>query len=151
MKYLLYVAILLSVLLLPCDGTDVGKLRPIEVVAISETDGLVAINTDTGDRGIGETLDAAIEDMKAAASGIIYLDTAEYLLLEKGMETHLNAMEGHIKKGIHLSYATEKLPLEGIADFLSVHRPNVKLGTVTDYGSIPTITEEMGRYRLLEK
>ena len=35
MKYLLYMGILLGVLLLPERGTDVGKLIPVGVVAIS--------------------------------------------------------------------------------------------------------------------
>ena len=151
MKYLLYAGILLGVLLLPERGTDVGKLIPVEVVAISESDGMVSVGTDTGDVGRGQTLEAAITDLKASARGIIYLDTAEYLLLETGTEHHLNTVERHLKPGVHLCYAREGIDLEAIADFLSVHRPDVTLRTVLDSNSIPTISEENGRFHLIEK
>lgn len=151
MKYLLYVGILLAVLLLPERGTDVGKLIPVEVAAISEADGVVSIHTDTGDSGQGQTLEAAIADLKASALGIIYLDTAEYLLLEAGTEHHLNTVERHLKPAVRLCYAREGIDLEAAANFLSVHEPDVTLRTVSDSNSIPTISEENGRYHLIKK
>lgn len=150
MKLLLYIGIFLAVILMPTEATDVGKLIPVEVVAISDSGGTVTINTDTGDSGIGDTLESAISDMKAAASGIIYLDTAEYLLLDEGMENHLNAVERHLKKEVRLCYAQENMPLETVADFLSVHKPNATLKTVSDNGIKETITEENGKYHLVE-
>lgn len=151
MKYLLYIGILLAAMLVPDRGTDVGKLIPVEVAAISEAYGVVCVETDTGDSGAGKTLEAAIEDMKSSASGIIYLDTAEYLLLGNGMEAHLNTVERHLKGDVHLCYAQAGIPLEAVANFLSVHRPGVKLKEVSEYGSIPMITEENGKYHLIEK
>lgn len=151
MKWLLYIGILLAVTLLPETGTDVGKLIPVEVVAISERNGVVSVDTDTGDTGKGKTLDAAIADMRSGASGVIYLDTAEYLLLEEGMESSLNTAERHLKDGTRLCYAADGISLEGIANFLSVHKPRVTLKTVSESIQIQTITEENGRYRLVEK
>ena len=151
MKYLLYIGILLAATLIPDDGTDVGKLIPVEVVAISENTEGIEVNTDTGDKGTGKTLDEAIRDMKAGASGIIYLDTAEYLLLEEGMEDHLNTVERHLKQGIRVCYARGGIELAAAANFLSVHKPDVTLRTVSDFRLIPIITEENGRYHLIEK
>ena len=151
MKWLLYFGILMAVILCPTEGTDVGKLIPVEVVAVSEAEGWITISADTGDMGNGMTMQAAIDDMKASAPGIIYLDTAEYLLLEKGMESYLNTAERHLKQKTHLCYIEEGIPLEAAANFLSVHKPKVTLKTVGDYSMIPMITEEMGRYHLVEK
>lgn len=151
MKYLLYICILLAAVLVPDKGMDVGKLIPVEVVMISEDRGSITLHTDTGDSGIGNTLDAAISDLKAGASGVIYLDTAEYLLLENGMENQLNAIGRHLKGVVRLCHASEGISLEAVADFLSVHRPEVTLKTVSDYSAIPIIWEENGRYRLTEK
>lgn len=151
MKYLLYICILLAAVLVPDKGTDVGKLIPVEVVMISEDRGSITLRTDTGDSGTGDTLDAAISDLKAGAAGVIYLDTAEYLLLEEGLENQLNTIGGHLKGEVHLCHASEGISLEAVADFLSVHKPEVTLKTVSNYRSIPIIWEENGRYRLTEK
>ena len=65
MKILLYIGLLLGVCFLPVQGTDVGELIPVEVIAVSEFDGRVVVRTDTGDQGTGNTLQAAFEDLKA--------------------------------------------------------------------------------------
>lgn len=151
MKTILYMVILLAVILAPTKGTDVGKLIPVEVVAISDSDGLISVTSDTGDIGHGVTIESAVEDLRASAPGVIYLDTAQYLLLEEGMEVHLDAVERHLKQSVRLCYGKEGISLDGMADFLLVHRPNITLGTVSDYGEIPIIVEENGRYQLIEK
>lgn len=150
MKILLYMVILIGVLLLPAQGTDVGKLIPVEVIAVSESGGVVTINTDTGDMGQGNGLEEAFEDMKRTAPGIIYLDTAEYLILEEGLE-EMEALRGYLKGDIQVCYAREGLPLEGIANYLSVHKSDVKLKAVSNDSQIPTITEENGRYLMVQK
>lgn len=151
MKLLLYIVILASVILFPVAGTDVGELLPVEVVAISEEDGIVTIRTDTEDSGQGTRLQAAIADLKAGAAGVIYLDTAEYLLLEEGMESWLDTIERHLKRSVQVCHAREGISLEGIANFLSVHGSNVTLGTVSNTSKIPIVAEENGRYHLIEK
>lgn len=151
MKLLLYMVILAAVLLVPSRGTDVGKLIPVEVVAVSQSAGVVTVRTDTGDLGRGYTLQEAMDDMKASALGVIYLDTAEYLILEEGMEETLNTVERHLKGNVRLCSGAEEIPLDGIADFLSVHKPEPQLRTVSDFREIPRIREENGRYFLEEK
>lgn len=151
MKLLLYMAILLAVLLFPSRGVDVGKLIPVEVIAVSESDGILTVSTDTGDLGRGRTIQAAVEDMKASAPGVIYLDTAEYLLIEPGAENQINAIRGYLKGTVRVCYGREGIPLEGIADFLSVHNPESRLDGVGDPSQIATITEENGRYKISGK
>ena len=146
MKILLYIGLLLLVCFLPVDGTDVGKLIPVEVIAISESDGMITVRTDTGDQGTGKDLPTAFANLKDSASGVIYLDTAEYVLLEPGVEGFVDTAEPYLKGDTKVCTAQEGIPLETIANYLSVHHPGVRLEEVREVVEIPCITEENGRY-----
>ena len=74
-KIIVYLLLLAAVLLLPVQGTDVGKLLPVEVLQIYKEEDSVVLTTDVGASGVGATVDAAIENLKATAAGIIFLDT----------------------------------------------------------------------------
>ena len=60
-------------------GTDIAKLQPVEVVSLSIQEGQLQIQTDTGNMGIGSTCKQAWEDLQNAATGVVFLDTADYL------------------------------------------------------------------------
>lgn len=151
MKRLLYGVILATVLLIPNQGTDVGKLIPVEVIAVSESENGVTVRTDTEDTGAGATLAEAFRDLEDTAPGMIYLDTAEYLIIETGSEELLGELNGYLKKSIRVCKGAEELPLTGVADYLSAHQPDRKLGKIEEYSQIPELREENGRYLLLEK
>lgn len=146
MKILLYIGLLLLVCFLPVDGTDVGELIPVEVIAISEAEGMITVRTDTGDQGTGEDLPAAFVDLKDSASGVIYLDTAEYVLLEPGTEGCVETAVPYLKGGTKVCAAQEGISLDAIANYLSVHHPGICLEEVREVAEIPSITEEDGRY-----
>lgn len=150
MKVLLYIVILAAVLLVPTRGTDVGKLIPVEVIAVSENRGLITVRTDTGDTGEGNTLAEAFSDLKDTASGVIYLDTAEYLLLEPGTENAIPELQAQLKGNLRICTAPEDISLEGAAKYLSVHPSEERLNKV-ETEKIPFLSEENGRYQLKEK
>ena len=81
-RLLLYIAAL-TLLLLADRGTDLGSLRPVELVQLTEEKGILVLKTDTGDSGWGLTLGQAVAKLKETTPGQIYLDTADYLLLEE--------------------------------------------------------------------
>lgn len=149
MKWLLYLSILFGVWMVPVRGTDVGKLIPVEVIAVSENQGTYIVRTDTGDMGQGRTLPDAFESLKEHASGVIYLDTAEFLMIEAGVQP--DALRPYLKDSINVCIAPEEIPLDGIADYLSVHRPDIKLKEAQDVDRIPSITYENERYGMNEK
>ena len=151
MKILLYISLLLGIALLPTEATDVGELIPVEVIAVSEERGIIYVETDTGDKGQGNTLEEAFGDMELTSPGIIYLDTAEYLLIEEGMEKHLNRLRPYLKESVRVCKAARGIPLEGIAKYLSIHKPDSRLNEVMDISEIPVVVEENGRYEIKEK
>lgn len=84
MRKVLYVALLLSCLLIPVKRLDISKLEPVEAVAVTVKNGMVHLYTDTKSEGEGVTVEEALNALKRNASGIIYLDTARFLLVGEG-------------------------------------------------------------------
>ena len=66
---------------LPHPAVDVGKLEPVSLVAVDWQDGSYHIRTDTGAEGSGTTLKQAAQSLAEGASGTVFLETAEYVLL----------------------------------------------------------------------
>lgn len=88
MRILLSVIIIALTLAAPVKRLDVAKLQPVEAVAVYVENGQVILETDTEDRGVGKNALEALADMKAKALSVIYLDTAEYLLVQEGAEEY---------------------------------------------------------------
>ena len=125
-KIILYIVVL-GLLLLGGRGTDIGQLRPIEVVHLYEKGGHLLLKTDTGDMGWGLTVNQAVEKLKDTTPGEIYLDTADYLLLEEGMEEYIPILKGYLKGKTRVAYASEDVDLEEVAAYLRIHRPSGRL------------------------
>lgn len=122
-RILLYIGAL-ALLLLANHGTDIGSLRPVELVQLTEQNGILILKTDTGDLGWGLTLSQAVAKLKETTPGQIYLDTADYLLLEEGTEQYLPQLRNYLKKGTRMAYTIEGLDLMDTAAYLRVHRPS---------------------------
>ena len=86
MRGILYAVILTSLFYVPLKRVNVADLLPVEAVAVYVENGQVVLETDTEDKGVGSTALDALADMKAKALSVIYLDTAEYLLVQDGAE-----------------------------------------------------------------
>ena len=61
---------------MPFLGTDVARLRPVELISVSREEAQVLVETDTGDSGRGRTLELALEDLHDSTPGEIFLETA---------------------------------------------------------------------------
>ena len=116
-------------LLLGRNGTDIGQLRPVEMVQLYEKNGLLFLETDTGDVGWGLTVDEAVKKLKETTPGQIYLDTADYLLIEEGIEKSLPALQSYLKKSTVIAYGAEEIDLQKAVAYLQVHRPSEKIGS----------------------
>ena len=124
--YLVLAAVLLWV---PVRRTDVGKLRPVQVIAVYEENGQVTLETDTQDRGKGKTGLEALNNLKATTPAVIYLDTADFLLMGDGTDDRIAELEGRLKKSVKLCRVTEKMNLKDAAAYLRVHKqlPSLKV------------------------
>ena len=130
MKWTLYLAALLGAILIPIRRTDVGKLQPIEVIALSEKNGIVGLETDTEDSGEGYTIEEAVADLKQTTPGVVYLDIAEYLLLEPGCEEHLDELQVWLKGSTLVCMKEGTMDLKDAAKYLNTHKPKTCLKEV---------------------
>ena len=146
-RIVLYLAAL-ALLLLGGRGTDIGRLRPVEVVRLYEQNGILVLDTDTGDVGWGLTVEQAVNKLKETTAGEIYLDTADFLLIEEGLGDYLPALRPYLKKKTGAVYATEKMDLKAAAGYLQVHHPS---GTVENCQKPGEILSFEGGKILLKK
>ena len=137
-RLILYIAAL--TLLLPGrGGTDIGSLQPVEVVQLYKRNELLFIETDTGDLGWGMTAGDAVKKLKETTPGQIYLDTADYLLIDAGLEEYLPDLRSYLKKRTAMAYGQEEIDLQEAAAYLSVHRPARTIGKWRKPGEVLTV------------
>ena len=130
MKRLLYIGAL-ALLLLADRGTDIGVLRPVELISLKEQGGIVLLETDTGDCGWGLTVEEAVAKLKETTPGRIYLDTADYLLLEEGTERYVPVLCRYLKKSTAVTFASDDIDLVEAAAYLRIHKPSGTIGRCT--------------------
>lgn len=126
-RILIYLIVMGAVLMVPAERADIGKLKPVEVVYVAREASGVRIETDTGDAGQGGTLEKAFQDLKATTAGLIFLDTADYLLLDANAAELLDHMDVFLKPGVWVCETDPGVDLKEAAEFLAVHRPGMML------------------------
>ena len=100
MRVIIYIVLIALSLLVPITRLDISKLEPVEAVAITVVDDRIHLETDTGSKGVGATVKAAVTDLKENAPMVIYLDTARYLLVGEGAGTYVTALKEHLKRAV---------------------------------------------------
>ena len=144
----LYALILTLVWIVPVERTDVAKLSPIEVIAVYQTADGVQLQTDTGDFGSGADAMAALEHMRQTSSAVIYLDTAEFLLIGQGAETASEELRKELKDSVKLCGIKERIQLTNVAAYLELHGSLPVLERWSEENPLPLLTEKRGRYLL---
>ena len=147
-RIVIYIAILVALLLIPVKGMDVGKLQPVEVVFVYRSEGQIVIETDTGDMGMGTTGADALKNLKDTTPGIIYLDTAEYLLLTEETQDVVEQLRPILKKGVQMCTAEPGIDLALVARFLPAHGKLPQLKHWQKGMDLPHLTEDEKRLKL---
>ena len=128
-KWLVFAAAVTAVAILsrrPHPARDVAMLEPVQAVYIYQKHGTLCIETDTGAAGSGYTLTEAAADLKASASGEIFLDTAEFLLIDP--EVTITAdFHTLLRPTCGVTFTTAPPDLQATADYLRIHQPSVTL------------------------
>ena len=82
-RRILYGLITLAALLVPLQRQDIATLEPIQAVYLDREGTQLILRTDTDDLGTGESAEKALNVMKYESTGIVYLDTAQFLLVSE--------------------------------------------------------------------
>lgn len=122
MRILLYICILALLSLAPVERLDVAKLEPVQTVAVRITEQQVVIETDTKNRGEGKSIKEAIADLEENTPGVIYLDTAQYLLLTDEAVRYSADLENYMRPTVRVSMWDGEESVEKAAKFLDVRK-----------------------------
>ena len=128
MRKVLYILILALLPLAPVERLDVAKLEPVQTVAVSVEGGQVVLRTDTGNVGRGADGHQALEDLRENTPGVIYLDTAQYLLVTEKALNQMESLQGYFRSSVQLSLWDGQGDVETAAKYLSVHGERSKIG-----------------------
>ena len=105
---------------LPHPATDIAGLKPVRAVYLCQDQGNLTIETDTGDTGTGGDLAEAYRDMRSKADGEIFLDTAEFLILDPAVQV-TEAFYGIFRPACGVVRTESKPDMEAVCGYLSTH------------------------------
>lgn len=111
---------------LPHPARDISRLDPVQTVYLYMEGTRLHMETDTGDHGSGKTLPDVLSDMKAGADAGIFLDTAEYLILDPEVPLTQDLFT-LLHPTCRVAFTTEKPDLPAAAQYLSIHAPKTTL------------------------
>lgn len=120
MKMILYILILFSLFFAPVRRLDVAKLEPVQTVAMYKDETGIVLKTDTDNQGSGLTLDSAYSDLEDKTPGVIYLDTAEYLLVSQDAVSYVDTLRKYLHPSVKVSLWDEEGSVKDAAKYLSV-------------------------------
>ena len=127
MRMILYIMILCALFLTPVRRLDVAKLEPVQTVALYKDESAIVLETDTDSRGRGVTVDSAHEDLEDKTPGVIYLDTAEYLLVSKDAVGYVDALRKYLHPSVKVSLWDGEGSVKDAAKYLSVRNDLLSL------------------------
>lgn len=139
----IYILLVALTFIAPVDRVDVGKLQPVEVVAIYSESGQIVLQTDTGDTGWGADAAQALKDLKETAAAVVYLDTAEYLLVQKDIQQYIEPIRKDLKRSVKVCLTDGLLDLKQAGKYLGVHGDCPKLRDWKSGDNLPILTEEI--------
>ena len=130
MKKAIYLTAALAVIgilsRLPHPAQDVANLDPVRAVWVYLEDGLLHLETDTGSRGSGVTLSAAEAVLRRNATKEVYLDTAEFLILDPGVPI-TDDFFILLSPSCRVCYTIRRPDLPTAAQYLATHKPDLRL------------------------
>ena len=139
MRMVLYIVILALLFLAPVQRLDVARLEPVQTVAVYMNDTAVVLETDTGNKGEGTGVKDALEDLEENTPGVIYLDTAQYLLVSEGAESHVDSLRKYLSPSVKACLWDGEGSVKDAAQYLDVRSDLPKL---KDWKTLPKKVEK---------
>ena len=150
-RHIAYGVILVALLFAPVETMNISQLHPVQAVSVSCQWGKVVIETDTEDKGIGDTTALALENLKDTTGGIIYLDTAEYLLIGENAEDVAEDLRGVLKGNTKVCKANGVQDLPKAVEYLRIHKDLPRLKAWKRGDVLPVLSAYEKRFIFLKK
>ncbi|MBQ7769480.1 MAG: hypothetical protein IJ403_11460 [Oscillospiraceae bacterium] len=122
MRRVLYAALLIPLFFVPLNRVNVADLLPIEAVAVYMDGGQVVLETDTEHKGFGENAEKAFVSLKQNTPAVVYLETAEYLLVAPDAVEQVEILRPHLKPSVKVCVWNAAGKVKDAAKYLEIHR-----------------------------
>lgn len=121
MRRVLYAALLIPLFFVPLNRVNVANLLPIEAVAVYMDGDQVVLETDTEHKGIGENAGKALAALKENTPAVVYLDTAEYLLVAPNAAEQVESLRPYLKQSVKVCVCNAAGKVKDAAKYLEIH------------------------------
>lgn len=139
MRIVLYIVILATLFFAPLQRIEIANLEPVQAVWMYRENGKFFLETDTKDKGSGITVMDAIADMKHNSSGIIYLDTAQYLFVSEMKTDAIRAVQSYLKKTVRMCIWDGQGELKTAVKYADTHKLGLKIDKWDGVGNLPEL------------
>ena len=126
-RLFLYILILNALWFAPLNRVEIANLEPVRAVWLDWQNDQIHLETDTGSRGTGQTVTDALVNLKETSSGIVYLDTAEYLLVSEDATKEITALVPYVKKSVRLCQWDGEGDMEWAVKYVNAHKIGTKI------------------------
>ena len=127
LRIILYALILIALFFVPLQRVEIANLEPIQGIWMYGNNETVFLETDTEDKGSGNTVEEALADMKENSPGIIYLDTAQYLFVDEGAQQYISALSPYVKGGVRLCLWNGQGGITEAIKYVDAHKIGCKI------------------------
>ena len=142
MRIVIYGIILALLFLAPVEQAEIANLEPIQAVFMGIEQGYVVLKTDTEDLGIGKTVEEALADMQQRSLGIVYLDTAEFLLVAENARESIDRMQPILKGSAKVCLWDGEGTVADAAKYMDSHKIGTRLDKWISSINLPKIKLE---------
>lgn len=133
-------------------GVEISRLEPVELVRITHEEGNICIETDTGAKGYGQDLNAAVENLHSSSSAAVFLDTADYLLVSDEAEQYIDRLYGLLRPACQVCFANGDINLTEVLPYLKAHSLTSSLLRYrAGDKAIPTLFFRDGRGQIVQR
>ena len=147
-RCLIYAALLAGALLVPTADTELGKMKPVETLAIQYSNGQIMLATDTDDTGSGGTVAEAVQDLRETTSGRVFLDTTDYLLVGENASSYIEDIASYIKRSAKVCEMGEDIDPKDAGEYLRSHEPETELKRWQEGMRLRKLVKEQDRLKL---
>lgn len=130
----------------------IEEMNPIETIRLSKIEDVILLETDTGEFGAGRTVEEAVKALEETSIGDLFLDSVEFVMVERGTEDILNDLKGIVNSNCKIALDNSNADIQAITEYLRTHVPSESLSDIyhgTDLSS--ELLEKEGRFFLLKK
>ena len=146
-RWIICAAAAVLLMISPVRGMDISQLSPVQTVWVAVENGQVYLQTDGGEWGSGTDIASALENLNETAAGVVFLETADYLILQKGEEALLEQAPTIFRPSCMVCVADEMPDLEQATAFLRLHEPSITLRQWSVEGNLlQQLTGSDGRF-----